>query len=43
MNHLNPDVNVITYRTFVTSENIMDLIKDYDLSLTEQITSRQNS
>ena len=30
MNHLNPDVNVITYRTFVTSENIMDLIKDYD-------------
>ena len=26
MNHLNPDVNVITYRTFVTSENIMDLI-----------------
>ena len=30
MNHLNPDVKVITYRTFVTSENIMDLIKDYD-------------
>ena len=30
MNAMNPDVNVITYREFVTSENIMDLIKDYD-------------
>ena len=27
---LNPDVKVNTYRTFVDSENIMDLIKDYD-------------
>lgn len=27
---MNPDVTVNTYRTFVTSENIMDLIKDYD-------------
>ena len=30
MNNMNPDVKVNTYRTFVTSENIMDLIKDYD-------------
>ena len=29
-NALNPDVTVNTYRTFVTSENVMDLIKDYD-------------
>ena len=27
---MNPDVTVNTYREFVTSENIMDLIKDYD-------------
>lgn len=30
MNKMNPDVTVHTYRTFVTSENIMDLIKAYD-------------
>lgn len=30
MNQMNPDVTVHTYRTFVTSENIMDLIKAYD-------------
>ena len=30
MNAMNPDVTVNTYREFVTSENIMDLIKDYD-------------
>ena len=30
INAMNPDVTVNTYRTFVTSENIMDLIKDYD-------------
>ena len=30
INEMNPDVTVNTYRTFVTSENIMDLIKDYD-------------
>ena len=30
MEAMNPDVKVITYHTFVTSENIMDLIKDYD-------------
>lgn len=30
MNLLNPDVTVNTYRTFVTSENIPDLVKDYD-------------
>lgn len=27
---MNPDVTVKTYRTFVSSENILDLIKDYD-------------
>ena len=27
---MNPDVTVNTYREFVTSENVMDLIKDYD-------------
>lgn len=27
---MNPDVTVNTYPTFVTSKNIMDLIKDYD-------------
>ncbi len=30
MEAINPDITVNTYRTFVTSENIMDLIKDYD-------------
>ena len=30
MEAMNPDVNVIAYHTFVTSENILDLIKDYD-------------
>ena len=30
MEALNPDVTVKTYRTFVDSTNIMDLIKDYD-------------
>lgn len=30
MNQLNPDVTVNTYRTFVTSENILELVKDYD-------------
>ena len=30
MEAINPDVKVITYRTFVDSESIMDLIKDYD-------------
>ena len=30
MEAINPEVTVHTYRTFVTSENIMDLIKDYD-------------
>ena len=33
MNAMNPDVQVNTYREFVTSENIMDLIKDYDFIL----------
>ena len=30
MEAVNPDVTVKTYRTFVDSSNIMDLIKDYD-------------
>ena len=30
MEAMNPDVKVITYHTFVTSDNILDLIKDYD-------------
>lgn len=30
MQAINPDVTVNTYRTFVDSSNIMDLIKDYD-------------
>ena len=30
MEAINPEVKVITYRTFVDSESIMDLIKDYD-------------
>lgn len=30
MNKMNPDVTVNTYHEFVSSENILDLIKDYD-------------
>lgn len=30
MNAMNPDVTVNTYRVFVTSENILDLVKEYD-------------
>ena len=30
MNDLNPDVQVNTYHTFVTSENIREIIRDYD-------------
>ena len=30
---LNPDVKVITYQSKLTSENIMEIIKDYDLVL----------
>ena len=33
INELNPDVNVITYNELVTSENIMDIIKNYDFIL----------
>ncbi len=33
MEDINPDVKVITYREFVTSENIMRLISDYDFIL----------
>ncbi|MDF2610221.1 MAG: thiF [Lachnospiraceae bacterium] len=30
MNAMNPDVTVNTYRVFVTSDNIIDLVKEYD-------------
>ena len=30
INKLNPDVNVVTYNTYVNSKNILELIKDYD-------------
>lgn len=30
MNQMNPDVTVHTYRTFVSADNIMELIQDYD-------------
>jgi molybdopterin-synthase adenylyltransferase len=30
INDINPDVNVITYNEFVTSENILNIIKDQD-------------
>ena len=30
INELNPDVNVITYPFYLNSENILDVIKDYD-------------
>ncbi|MDO8531802.1 MAG: molybdopterin-synthase adenylyltransferase MoeB [Dehalococcoidia bacterium] len=30
---INPDVKVVPYRTQLTSENIMDIIKDYDVVL----------
>lgn len=33
MENLNPDVKVNTYHTFVTSENVLDLISDYDIVL----------
>lgn len=33
MEAINPDITVNTYHTFVTSENVMDLIKDYDFIL----------
>ena len=33
MNAINPDVKVNTYHEFVASDNIMDLIKDYDFIL----------
>ena len=42
MEAINPDVKVITYRTFVDSESIMDLSKTMTSSLMEQITSLQN-
>lgn len=33
MRAINPDVEVVTYREFISSANIMDIIKDYDFVL----------
>ena len=33
MQAINPDVNVITYKEFIYSSNIMDIIRDYDFVL----------
>lgn len=33
MQAINPDVKVITYHDFIASDNIMDIIKDYDFIL----------
>ncbi|MBQ8079172.1 MAG: molybdopterin-synthase adenylyltransferase MoeB [Oscillospiraceae bacterium] len=33
MEAINPDVKVVTYHEFITSENILDIIKDYDFIL----------
>lgn len=33
MQAINPDVNVITYKEFIYSKNILDIIKDYDFVL----------
>lgn len=33
INALNPDVNVITYHEFISAENILGIIKDYDFIL----------
>ncbi len=33
MRAINPDVNVVTYEEYITSENILDIIKDYDFVL----------
>jgi molybdopterin/thiamine biosynthesis adenylyltransferase len=30
MQSINPEVNVVTYHTFVTADNVMDIIADYD-------------
>ena len=35
INAMNPDVTVNTYREFITSDNIMDIIKDYDFVIDE--------
>lgn len=42
MNKMNPDVKVNTYPVFVTSENIMDLIADYDfiIDATDNFSSK---
>lgn len=42
MEKINPDVSVRTYRTFVTSENIIGLISDYDfiIDATDNFSSK---
>lgn len=42
MQAINPDVKVNTYRKFITSENIMDIIKDYDFIIDGTDNFRQN-
>ena len=32
MEAINPDVKVVTYHKFITSENILDIIADYDFT-----------
>ena len=43
MEAINPDVTVKTYREFVTSENVMELIKDYDFIIDGTDNFLQNS
>lgn len=42
MQAMNPDIKVNTYQTFVSSENIMELIADYDfvVDATDNLTSK---
>ncbi len=43
MQAINPDVNVITYKEYMTSYNIMDIIKDYDFILDELCLASHNT
>ena len=43
INAMNPDVEVRTYREFITRENIMDIIADYDFIIDGTDNFRQNS
>ncbi len=42
INAMNPDVEVRTYREFITSENIMDIIADYDFILILSLMEADN-